>query len=344
MAFCDDDDAWFPGVGRGRRRLPRRAPRRGGRLVVARRAPRRQRRRGRLPRPARVREHASCCGRTSWRSPSPWCAARALASTSRSTPTSPPARTGTCGCGARRRACAHRAHVGYLYTQHGGSRVTRTAESQITGRRNFLAKHGAAMTGACRLFHETVLAGYEAGPARHGARPGPVGGASVPGRSLGRLPPGIELRRRPGGAAASGPRAPVAPHGVVAGSGCRRRLWPRTGGDLAPRIVGEGRRCVAVGAARRPAGLTATPASCVPAAPGTRRRRRCCTPGSSPTASCRASGPAFFDGSTVASHARTGSFLLIAEAEGPPSGSSPGRWPSAGCTGAFSCATVWRPS
>ncbi len=66
-------------------------------------------------------------------------------------------------------------HVGYLYTQHGGSRVTRTAQAQITGRRNFLAKHGAAMTGSCRLFHETVLAGYEQG------RPGMVR-ALRPGR------------------------------------------------------------------------------------------------------------------------------------------------------------------
>jgi Glycosyl transferase family 2 len=56
-------------------------------------------------------------------------------------------------------------HVGYLYTQHGGSRVTRTAEAQVTGRRNFLAKHGVAMSDACRLFHETVLAGYEHGRA-----------------------------------------------------------------------------------------------------------------------------------------------------------------------------------
>ncbi len=56
-------------------------------------------------------------------------------------------------------------HVGYLYTQHGGSRVTRTAAAQVTGRRNFLAKHGEEMSGACRLFHETVLAGYEHGRA-----------------------------------------------------------------------------------------------------------------------------------------------------------------------------------
>jgi hypothetical protein len=54
-------------------------------------------------------------------------------------------------------------HVGYLYTQHGGSRVTRTAGAQVTGRRNFLAKHAAAMPSSCRLFHETVLAGYEGG-------------------------------------------------------------------------------------------------------------------------------------------------------------------------------------
>jgi hypothetical protein len=56
-------------------------------------------------------------------------------------------------------------HVGYLYTQHRGSRVTRTAEAQVTGRRNFVAKHGAAMSASCRLFHETVLAGYEHGRA-----------------------------------------------------------------------------------------------------------------------------------------------------------------------------------
>lgn len=54
-------------------------------------------------------------------------------------------------------------HVGYLYTQHRGSRVTRTAEAQVTGRRNFVAKHGASMSGSCRLFHETVVAGYEGG-------------------------------------------------------------------------------------------------------------------------------------------------------------------------------------
>jgi len=54
-------------------------------------------------------------------------------------------------------------HVGYLYTQHGGARVTRTPTAQVTGRRNFLAKHGTAMSSSCRLFHETVLAGYEHG-------------------------------------------------------------------------------------------------------------------------------------------------------------------------------------
>jgi glycosyltransferase involved in cell wall biosynthesis len=70
-------------------------------------------------------------------------------------------------------------HVGYLYTQHRGSRVTRTSEAQVTGRRNFVEKHGASMSGACRLFHETVLAGYE-----HG-RAGMVRGL-VPGR--GRTP------------------------------------------------------------------------------------------------------------------------------------------------------------
>jgi hypothetical protein len=53
--------------------------------------------------------------------------------------------------------------VGYRYTQHGGARVTRGSAAQATGRRNFLAKHGAAMSGRCRLFHQAVLAGYDGG-------------------------------------------------------------------------------------------------------------------------------------------------------------------------------------
>lgn len=53
--------------------------------------------------------------------------------------------------------------VCYAYTQHGGSRVTRTAGTQVEGRRNFLAKHGEEMPGACRLYHRVVLAGLENG-------------------------------------------------------------------------------------------------------------------------------------------------------------------------------------
>jgi len=60
--------------------------------------------------------------------------------------------------------------VGYLYTQHGGSRVTRTGDAQTVGRRNFLRKHGHAMTGRCRLYHETVLAGYAGGRRAMGDR------------------------------------------------------------------------------------------------------------------------------------------------------------------------------
>jgi hypothetical protein len=70
-------------------------------------------------------------------------------------------------------------HVGYLYTQHGGNRVTRTADGQVIGRRNFLAKHGAEMSGACRLFHETVLAGYEYGRGAMARRLVPAPGRSV---------------------------------------------------------------------------------------------------------------------------------------------------------------------
>ena len=54
-------------------------------------------------------------------------------------------------------------HVGYLYTQHGGARVTRTADAQAVGRRGFLAKHATAMSSACRIYHEAVLSGYAGG-------------------------------------------------------------------------------------------------------------------------------------------------------------------------------------
>jgi Glycosyl transferase family 2 len=54
-------------------------------------------------------------------------------------------------------------YVGYRYTQHGEARVTRTADAQATGRRNFLAKHRASMSAPCRLYHESVLAGYAEG-------------------------------------------------------------------------------------------------------------------------------------------------------------------------------------
>lgn len=53
--------------------------------------------------------------------------------------------------------------VCYVYTQHRRSRVTRTAAAQIEGRQNFLDKHRAAMPPACRLYHQTVIAGYEHG-------------------------------------------------------------------------------------------------------------------------------------------------------------------------------------
>jgi glycosyltransferase involved in cell wall biosynthesis len=74
-------------------------------------------------------------------------------------------------------------HVGYLYTQHGGNRVTRAVEAQVTGRRNFVAKHGVAMSGACRLFHETVLAGYEHGRGAMVRGLGPGGGRSARDRA-----------------------------------------------------------------------------------------------------------------------------------------------------------------
>ncbi|HUI03238.1 MAG TPA: glycosyltransferase family A protein [Acidimicrobiales bacterium] len=101
-------------------------------------------------------------------------------------------------------------HVGYLYTQHGGTRVTRSADAQAVGRRGFLAKHGAAMSSACRLYHQAVLAGYDggrpamAGALRAGAVSHPVGAgcaALVLAASLGahrvgqrRGDPGLQAR------------------------------------------------------------------------------------------------------------------------------------------------------
>ena len=64
---------------------------------------------------------------------------------------------------AQERAVHTVPYVGYRYTQHGAARVTRTADAQATGRRNFLAKHGPSMTSRCRLYHEAVLAGYADG-------------------------------------------------------------------------------------------------------------------------------------------------------------------------------------
>lgn len=80
--------------------------------------------------------------------------------------------------------------VGYVYSQHGGARVTRTATAQVEGRRGFLTKHGDAMTPTCRLYHEVVLAGLEHGRAgavarlRHSALRTP-GRASAVGALLG---------------------------------------------------------------------------------------------------------------------------------------------------------------
>jgi len=46
----------------------------------------------------------------------------------------------------------------YQYHQHGAARVTRTGTNAADGRRAFLAKHGDAMSAACRLYHEAVIA------------------------------------------------------------------------------------------------------------------------------------------------------------------------------------------
>jgi len=51
----------------------------------------------------------------------------------------------------------------YRYAQHGGDRVTKALDAQVAGRRHFLAKHGPAMTPACRLYHDTVLVALASG-------------------------------------------------------------------------------------------------------------------------------------------------------------------------------------
>jgi len=64
---------------------------------------------------------------------------------------------------ARERPVASVPVACYVYTQHGGSRVTAALARQAEGRRAFLAKHGDQMSGACRLFHRAVVAGYTGG-------------------------------------------------------------------------------------------------------------------------------------------------------------------------------------
>lgn len=125
--------------------------------------------------------------------------------------------------------------VFYTYSQHGGERVTRVAESQIAGRRGFLDKHGPAMTPACRLYHEAVLAGYEGGRramvahVAAAARRAPADGALVLGllasstlssrRGLRRGDPGRQARlmarllRRAEGSGPDAVTAEQRPHG-----------------------------------------------------------------------------------------------------------------------------------
>ena len=103
VAFCDDDDAWFPGVGGVIIDFLEPTPRRGGGVVVARR-----------------RSTPTAEGRPCSAAPSQYgreqllwqnfvgaalrraAPATPCASTSASTPTCPRARTGTCGCAAPR--------------------------------------------------------------------------------------------------------------------------------------------------------------------------------------------------------------------------------------------------
>ncbi|HVA03644.1 MAG TPA: glycosyltransferase family 2 protein [Acidimicrobiales bacterium] len=179
VAFCDDDDAWFPGVGRVLLDFLDAHP-----DVVAASS-------------WHVVHHADGGGAAVFRGPLefgsrqllwqnfvalPFAVVRraALSFDVRFDPDLPTGEDWDLWLRCSREGLVRTVpHVGYLYTQHGGSRVTRAVEAQVTGRRNFVAKHGATMTGACRLYHETVLAGYEQGRGAMVRSLGPGGGRSV---------------------------------------------------------------------------------------------------------------------------------------------------------------------
>jgi len=71
-------------------------------------------------------------------------------------------------CRARERPVLSIPRVLYRYRQHSGGRATGALQRHVRGRRALLTKHGEHMSPACRLYHETVIAGYEDGRAAMG--------------------------------------------------------------------------------------------------------------------------------------------------------------------------------
>ena len=203
-------------------------------------------------------------------------------------------------------------HVGYLYTQHGGARVTRAAAAQITGRRNFLAKHGAGDVGRVPALSRDGPGRLRARATGHGPWSRPRHGATAPRRRRRRAPssdrvsPRSEVRAAATAIPASS-RASWPPVGAEAGRESRARMRGEWGWVPAARH-----------ARRAPCGVAH--GDPVP----TRRPWRACTRSSSPKGFCRASARASSGASTAASHSRRIRSSSSPSPRAPSSGSSPG--------------------
>ena len=211
-------------------------------------------------------DRRSCCGRTSWRCPSPWCGVRRSRFDVGFDPDLPPARTGTCGCVVRRSVpCAPSPTSGTSTPSTAGARVTRTAESQVTGGATFwpnTGSHDPLVPAVPRGGPRRVRAGpaRDAAAARAGPGAAPRDAAVVAALLASASPPvRVGRRRRDPGLQARLMAAVVdAPDPPARAVGPYDFEAARSSGGVAPRIVGEGRRCVAPGAA--PAtGPTAAP-------------------------------------------------------------------------------------
>ena len=210
-------------------RLPRAAPRRGGGVVVARRAPRRQRRRRGVPGPARVRARPVPVAEL--RGASLRGVAARRTELRRQLRPRPAHGRGLGPVAALRpgRRGAHRAARRVpLHPTRGEPGDAHRRRARSSGRRNFVAKHGAEMSGCVPALPRDGARRIRARAAPRMARRLAPGAGAVPARQRHRRCArcAIQLRRSPSRAAAPGPGAPVAPHGVDVGARGRRRLRP----------------------------------------------------------------------------------------------------------------------